>query len=87
MTVQTEISFKFDYYHPQLESGHIWSVGSQWKLSGRLGCDLGRLDLTVSRQAYRKVIKQASMQVSELVGKLVEVTKFTDYLCSVILDM
>ena len=43
---------------------------SHWQLSGRLVCDLGRLDLTVSRQVYRKVIaskhasKQASMQVS-----------------------
>ena len=45
-------------------------------------CDLGWLELTVSRQAYRKVIKQASMQVSELVGKLVEVTKFTGLLGS-----
>ena len=44
---------------------------SQWKLSGWLVCDLGRLELTVSRgqfgrlcrQVYRKVSKQASMQV------------------------
>ena len=27
----------------QLESGHIWSVGSRWKLSGWLVCDLGLL--------------------------------------------
>ena len=50
---------------------------SQWKLSGWLVCDLGRFELTVSRgqfgrlcrHVYRKVSKQASMQVSKLVCK------------------
>ena len=45
---------------------------SQWKLSGWLLWDLGQLELTVSggqfgrlcRHVYRKVSKQASMQVS-----------------------
>ena len=45
---------------------------SQWKLSEWLVCDLGWFELTVDigqfgrlcRQVYRKVSKQASMQVS-----------------------
>ena len=50
---------------------------SWWKLSGWLSLDLGQLEVTVSRgmigllcrQVYRKVSKQASMQVSKLVRK------------------
>ena len=48
---------------------------SQWKLSGWLVCDLGRLELVVSRgqsgllcrQVYRKTSKHASNQLSKLV--------------------
>ena len=45
----------------------------QWKLSGWLVWDLGRLELTVSRGQFgrlrrqRKVSKQARMQVSKLI--------------------
>ena len=50
---------------------------SWWKLSGWLVCDLGRLELTVSRGQFgglcrrvnKKVSKQVSMQVSKLVCK------------------
>ena len=46
---------------------------SQWKSSGQLMCDLGRLELTVVtgqfgllyRQSYRKVSKQACKQLSK----------------------